>query len=360
MDHLFIIIKKLSHNFRRVGQKEVMNFTHQLSTLLNAGLELDRSLEILVELNNNPKFKNILANVRKNVHSGSSFADAVGRHPRIFSRLYVNMVNAGEAGGVLELTMLRLAGFLESAQELKDYIISSLIYPFILLVVGGGAVGILMTYVIPRFSRIFYTAGYAIPLPAQILMALSEFINEYWWLIISLLVISVIVTRSYKNTKMGTVVWDTYKLHLPVLGNLIRKLEMARFARTLGTLLKNGVPVLQALSIVKDIIQNQIIAESLEKVIYAVRRGAGISSPLREGAIFPPFAIHMITVGEETGKLEDMLLKVADTYDSEVKSSIRRLISMFEPFLVVIMGLIVGFIVLSMLMAIFSIHDLPI
>ncbi|MBI3582654.1 MAG: type II secretion system inner membrane protein GspF [Nitrospinae bacterium] len=344
--------------FTGVSRKELMSFTQQLATLSNSGLPLDRSLSILTELQEGKRFKSILDNVQKNVHSGSTFADALSKHPRVFSKLYVSMVKAGEEGGVLEAILLRLAQFLESSEQLKDNIRSALVYPTLLTIIGGGAVTILLTFVIPKFAKIFSDMGQAMPISTQILLNVSFFVTNYWWLIILGFVFIGIFIRGYLNTEEGKFKWDSAKLKMPLIGSLQRKIEVSRFARTLGTLVRSGVPILQSLFITKDTITNSVVAKAMEGIHKRIKEGGGISDPLRESMVFPQLAIHMIKVGEETGKLEDMLIKVADTFDTEVQSSVKSLISLLEPMMILLMGLIVGFIVISMLMAIFSINDI--
>ncbi|MEK6590532.1 MAG: type II secretion system inner membrane protein GspF [Nitrospinota bacterium] len=345
--------------FTGASRKDLMLFTQQLATLCNSGLPLDKSLSILVELTEKKRFKSILDNIQKNVHSGSTFADALSKHPGVFSKLYVSMVKAGEEGGVLEVILLRLASFLESSEQLRDSIRSALIYPTLLTLIGGGAVAILLTFVIPKFAKIFSDIGQTMPLSTQILLTISSFMTNYWWLIILGFMFIGIFIRGYLNTETGKFKWDSLKLKMPLIGTLQRKVEVSRFARTLGTLIRSGVPILQSLFITKDTLTNVVVSNAMEGIHKRIKEGGGISDPLMESGVFPPMAIHMIKVGEETGKLEDMLIKVADTFDNEVQSSVKSLISLLEPMMILFMGLIVGFIVISMLMAIFSINDIP-
>lgn len=345
--------------FRKVSQKDVMTFTQQLSTLVGAGLPLDRSLYILTELTENQQFKAIIESVYKSVRGGSSFADALGKHPRCFSKLYVNMVRAGEAGGVLELILARLAEFLETSQELKEYITSAMVYPLLLILVGGSAIAILLTFVIPKFAAIFSDMGQSLPLPTKVLLTISEGIRDYWWVILLGFLLIYWGFKTYINTPEGRLKWDGLKLKIGVVRTLVQKVEVARFTRTMGTLLKSGVPILTAITIVKEIIGNQVIASSLNGVYEGVKEGEGMARPLKRYYFFPPLSIHMITVGEETGKLDEMLLKVADIYDRDLRNAIKRFVSLLEPMMILIMGVVVGFIVISMLMAIFSVNEMP-
>jgi len=344
---------------RAPSTQDVLAFTQQLATLLEAGMELDRSLAILLDLTDNQRFRSILRSILADIQAGSSFADSLAKHPRLFSRLYVNMVKAGEASGVLEVILLRLAGFLERSKAVRDEITSAMIYPLLLLLVGGGAIVVMMNFVIPRFAQIFADAKQLMPLPTRILLAISTFTTDYWWIVLAVIVVAWIALRAYLQAERGKVRWDEFKLQLPLLGSLVREIEVSRFARTFGTLLQSGVPVLAAVAIVKETVTNRVIAGAMVRLQEGVKRGEGISGPLRATGAFPSFSIHMAKVGEETGKLEEMLIRVADTYDERVRRTVKRLTSLLEPVLILSLGAIVGFIVLSMLLAIFSINELP-
>jgi len=344
---------------RAPSTQDVLAFTQQLATLLEAGMELDRSLAILLDLTDNQRFRSILRSILADIQAGSSFADSLAKHPRLFSRLYVNMVKAGEASGVMEVILLRLAGFLERSKAVRDEITSAMIYPLLLLLVGGGAIVVMMNFVIPRFAQIFTDAKQLMPLPTRILLAISAFTTDYWWIVLAVIVVAWIALRAYLQMEQGKVRWDEFKLQLPLLGSLVREIEVSRFARTFGTLLQSGVPVLAAVAIVKETVTNRVIAGAMVRLQDGVKRGEGISGPLRATGAFPSFSIHMAKVGEETGKLEEMLIRVADTYDERVRRTVKRLTSLLEPVLILSLGAIVGFIVLSMLLAIFSINELP-
>jgi general secretion pathway protein F len=344
---------------RGPSAQDVLAFTQQLATLLEAGMELDRSLAILLDLTDNQRFRSVLRGILADIQGGSSFADSLAKHPRLFSRLYVNMVKAGEAGGVLEGILSRLAGFLERSKAVRDEVTSAMIYPLLLLLVGGGAVVVMMNVVIPRFAQIFADTPQLMPAPTRLLLAISTFTTAYWWVFVGALLVGWIALRAYVRTEQGRIAWDEWKLRLPLLGGLIREIEVSRFARTFGTLLHSGVPVLAAVSIVRETITNRVIAGAMSRLQEGVKRGEGISGPLRAAGAFPSFSIHMAKVGEETGRLEEMLIKVADTYDERVRRTVKRLTSLLEPVLILSLGAIVGFIVLSMLLAIFSINELP-
>jgi type II secretion system protein F len=345
--------------FHGVSSKDVMAFTQDLATLLEAGLPVDRALSLLIESSENERFKMVASDILKTVQGGGYLSDALTKHPKAFTSFYVSMVRAGEAGGVLEAVLSRLGEFLESAQELKDYIKSAMVYPIFLVGVGGMSIIILLTFVIPKFSIIFSDMGQAIPLSTQLLLGVSELLQSYWWAILILLGAGYFFIRKYINTPAGRLKFDRKKMKFPVVGGLIKKIEVARFARTLGTLTKSGVPILQALTLVKDIMGNKVIAGSMENVYARVKEGDRLSKPLKDTGIFPPLAIQMITVGEETGRLDRMLLRVAESYEKMVRNTVKRLISLLEPAMILFMGLVVGFVVVSMLMAVFSMNEMP-
>lgn len=353
------VLKRISFIFERISTKDVMIFTQDLSSLLDAGLAVDRALSILIDVTENDRLKEVIKDVLKTVQGGSDLSDALARHSKVFSTLYVNMVRAGEAGGVLEAVLARLGAFLETSQDLKEYVKSAMVYPLFLVFVGGISIIILLTFVIPKFSIIFSDMGEAIPLPTQFLLGLSEVLRGYWWVVLGGLAGLYFLFRQYVRTAAGRLKLDKYKLNFPVSGDLVRKVEVARFTRTLGTLVRSGVPILQALNLVKEIIGNEVIASSMGRVYDRVKEGGRLSRPLAETGIFPPLAVEMVTVGEETGKLDEMLLRVADNYDKAVRNTIKRLISLLEPAMILAMGLVVGFIVVSMLMAIFSVNEIP-
>jgi type II secretion system protein F len=345
--------------FKRISGKDVMLFTQDLATLLEAGLPVDRALSILTEVTEKDKFREVIQDILKTVQGGSYLSDALSKYPRIFSKFYVNMVRAGEVGGVLEPVLVRLGMFLETSQDLKDYIISAMVYPIFLVFVGGASIIVLLTFVIPKFSLIFSDLGAAIPMSTQLLLGLSNLTRSYWWIVIAGILLLYYSFWKYSRTPEGKLNIDKQKIRLPIFGQLIMKVEVARFSRTLGTLIKSGVPILQALDLVKDIIGNRVIAASMDDIREKVQKGDRLSKPLSSSGHFPSLAIQMITVGEETGRLDEMLLKVAENYEKIVRSMIKRFIGLLEPAMILIMGLLVGFIVISMLMAIFSIKEIP-
>ncbi len=353
------IMEAASSVLVRISGKDVMLFTQDLATLLEAGLPVDRSLAILTEVTEKDKFKEIIRDILRTVQGGSYLSDALGKYPRVFSRFYVNMIRAGEAGGVLEPVLFRLGMFLETSQDLKEYIVSAMVYPLFLVLVGGVSITILLTFVIPKFSIIFSDLGAGIPMSTQVLLNFSHFIRYYWWAILGVIGLIFYSYRKYCRTPEGRFKIDKIKIRMPVVGELVKKIETARFSRTLGTLIRSGVPILQSLTLVKDIIGNQVVASRMDEIREKVQKGDRLSKPLASTGFFPSLAIQMITVGEETGKLDEMLLKVAENYEKVVRAMVKRFISFLEPAMILVMGLLVGFIVISMLMAIFSINEIP-
>jgi len=342
-----------------VKEKDVMTFTYQLSVLLDAGFPLERSLSILYELTDKKAFREIIKEILSQIRGGKSFSEALSKFRSVFPIFYVNMIKAGEAGGFLEDTIARMAVYLENTQALKEEIRSAVIYPSILSVVGGAAIVVLLTFVVPRFTSIFSDMGEALPLPTVILLSISNGLIHYWWIILLVLSFCLLSIRRYLGTESGRRAWDRVRFRLPLFGRLFKEAAVSRFARTLGTLLQSGVPLLNALQIVKGTLGSESIAEVIQTVREEVRKGRGISEPLKRSNIFPPMAVHMVKVGEETGRLDEMLSKIAERFDLEVRTSVKRMLSLLEPAMILFMGLIVGFIVIAMLLAIFSINELP-
>src|SRR6059036_2890363 len=344
----------------RIGQRDVLMFTQQLATLFEATLPLDRSLAILEELAPNARVKAIVADLLVGVRGGSSLSEALSKHhPRPFSRLYINMIRAGERGGVLEIALRRLAEFLEARAAFADAVKTALAYPLVLSAVGIGAIIFLMTFVIPRFATIFADLGQTIPLPTQILLWVSAGFQAYWWVGVIVILAGVLAWRVWTASPQGRVRWDQTVLGLPLIGPLAMKIETARFARTLGTMLKSGVPVMSALAVVGDTMTNQSIGQAVARLSDGVKRGGTIAAGMQEQAPFPVLAIHMVRVGEETGRLEDMLIKVAETFETDVGTDLKRVLRLLEPVIIFGMGVLVAFIVVAMMLAIFSINEIP-
>jgi general secretion pathway protein F len=343
----------------RVSQQQLLHFTQEISTLLAAGLPLDRSLSVLSNLVEGEGFKKIVRLVLEGVRAGKSLSATMAEHPEVFPRIYVNMIRAGEAGGVVESVLRYLADYLERSLELREEIKSALIYPFVVMGVAGFSLIMLFVFVIPRFTLLFKDVEHALPWLTRMVIGFSVFVSSYGWIGILLVVAAVAGWTFYVRNPEGRFQWDRLRLRFWVLGDLLRKLEVARFSRTLAALLRGGVPLLEALGTVQGIVGNRLLARAVGQVQSRVREGKGMVGPLSESGVFPPLALHMIAVGEETGRLESMLTSVADHYDLEVKRATKRLTSLLEPALIIGMGLLIGVVVLSMLMAILSIYDLP-
>jgi len=344
----------------RVRQRDLMAMTQMLATLFEAGLPLDRALGILEELAPSPRIRTIVSDLLRSVRGGSSLSEAMTKHhPRPFSRLYINMVRSGEKGGVLEVSLRRLAEFLEARAAFNEAVVSALAYPAVILTVGAGAIIFLMTFVIPRFAIIFKDLGQAIPLPTQILLEVSGAVVSYWWIGVLVALAAVLGWRMWTSSAEGRLAWDQTLLRLPLIGGLTLRVETARFARTLGTMLKSGVPVLGAMAVVGDMMSNQAIGGAVSRLADVVKRGGTIASGMKEHTAFPALAVHMVRVGEETGRLEEMLLKTADTFETDVRTEMKRVLGMLEPIIILSMGVIVAFIVVAMLLAIFSINEMP-
>jgi len=344
----------------RVRQRDLLALTQQLATLFEAGLPLDRALSILQELTDGPRIKAIVTDLLHSVRGGSSFSEALAKHhPRPFSRLYINMVRAGEKGGVLEVSLRRLAEFLEARAAFNEAVISALAYPLVITTVGAGAIVFLMTFVIPRFATIFHDLGQAIPLPTQILLNVSAALQSYWWVGAIAALAAVLAWRVWTANPEGRLAWDQTLLRLPLVGRLTMKVETARFARTLGTMLKSGVPVLGAMAVVGDMMSNQAVGAAVSRLADGVKRGGTIATGMQQHGTFPALAVHMVRVGEETGRLEEMLLKTADTFETDVRVELKRVLGLLEPAIILGMGVLVAFIVVAMLLAIFSINEVP-
>lgn len=344
---------------RKVSQQQLLHFTQELSTLLGAALPLDRSLSVLANLVEGEEFKNAVRRLLEGVRAGKSLAACMAEHPEVFPRLYVNMVRAGESGGILEGVLRHLTEYLERALQLKEDLKSALTYPMLLGAVAGLSLIVLFLYVIPKFAVIFKDVNQALPWMTRLLIDFSYGLSRYGWIALLLILVGATGGLFYIRNPEGRLQWDKWRLSLWGLGDLLRKLEVARFARTLAALLRGGVPLLEALGTVQGVVGNSQVARAIAQLQSRVREGKGMARPLAESGVFPDLALHMITVGEETGKLEGMLVNVADHYDREVKRATQRLTSLLEPALILGMGLVIGVVVISMLMAIFSINDLP-
>ncbi len=344
--------------FDRVTAKDLLDFTRELGNLLDAGLPIDRSLYVLSEHAEKKAMRAIIRDVYVDIQKGNTLSFAMGKH-RIFPRVYINMIKAGESGGILDTVIKRLVAFLETMITFREEVISALIYPLLLTTVGGLAVAVLMIYVIPRFAKIFADMGQSLPLPTLILINGSNVFASYWWAGALVLIVSGMALRGYAKTAEGRNTLDTIKLRIPVLKKLIMKMIIARFSRTFGTLLQSGVPIIEAIRVSREVIDNDVVSGRLAVLEEGVSKGKGMSAPLRESGVFPPIVAQMVSVGEEAGRLEETFLLIAERFETETKSYIKRFVSLFEPALILLMGTVVGFIVISMLIGIFSISDIP-
>jgi general secretion pathway protein F len=344
--------------FGRVRRRDILHFTESLTTLVGAGLPLDRSLVVTAELTSNPMLAGVIRNVLGEIKGGKSLAEALALYPKHFSPLYVNMIRAGEAGGVLDVILERLTEFERSADELRSYLVSSLVYPVLLTLVGLGSLGILFFFVIPRFGSIFEDVGAGVPPSAALLLAVAEAARAYWWVLPAAIVAVVAGFRAWLRTDRGRHQWDRFALRVPMFGPTVLKVEVATFARTLGTLLHSSVPLIQAVRIVQGVVGNSAVRDAISRVADGAKRGEGVSGPMTASGVFPPLANHLVAVGEESGRLDSMLLQLADAYDRDVRSSVKALTSVLEPAIILVMGVVIGTVVLSMLTAIFSINEI--
>ena len=343
---------------RGMNTREIGEFTQQVSTLLGAGLPLDRSLQVLLELSENERISRTVADIRDRVREGNSLSDALEAQHGTFSRLYINMVRAGEIGGTLDQTLDRLTDYLDRSKELKDSVISAMIYPALLIFLAAGSLILLLVYVIPQFAPIFEELGGDLPLITKLVLAVGGVLQNFWWGLIAIAVIVVIWFKRMLDDPRKRLQWDTRVLATRWVGDLVAKLETARLARTLGTLLINGVPLLSALSIARNVLGNTMLRQDVQDAARGVKTGGGLARNLAKGGRFPRLALQMISVGEETGQLDGMLLKVSDTYDRDVRNTIDRLLSVFTPVVTLLLAVMIGTIVLSVLLAILSINEL--
>ena len=347
---------------KTIRQQDIAIITRELATLLRAGLTLDRSFEILINLAENPRIAELLAKIRNDVRGGSALSKALEAQRGVFSRFYINLIRAGEAGGNLPGVMMRLAEYMERAKALRDNITASLTYPAFLAVISVIAVAILLGAVVPRFKPIFASAGAgkAIPLITQVVLFLGDAVRNYGWLM--LVVVAFIAWLAQRRLRDPEVRYrfDRWIVTAPVIGNLFSRVEMARFSRTLGTLLSNGVTLVGALNIVRETMNNAWLAEAIGNVARELKEGRGLGRPMMETGRFPMLAVHMIMVGEETGRLDDMLMQVAETYDNEVEVTIRKVLALIQPVMIVIMAGIIAFIIIAILSAMLSVFDIPI
>lgn len=343
----------------RISHRQLSLFTRELRTLLEAGLPLDRALSVLVELTaSEPEFNQMVAKILEKIKGGAQLSDALDAQGSVFDRFYLNLIRAGEAGGALEVVLERLSKYLENSKELRDTVTTAMIYPAILVVMAVGSLLLLLTFVVPQFTEMFDSAGKELPIPTQIVVGTADAIREFWWVAVPVFLIGASWVKYQRSDPVRRLIWDRWMLKLPLFGDLVVKFQVASFSRTLATLLTNGVPLLAALSIVKDTLDNRLIAQKLELAVTSLKEGGGLTGPLMEAQIFPSLAMQMIKLGEESAQLPEMLDRVATTYDKEIKISIQRLLALMEPVLIVGLGIMIGGIIISILMAILSVNDL--
>lgn len=340
--------------FKGVSTAELSLTTRQFSTLVSAGLPLEASLIALSEQAEDAKLGQVLTEVRDKISEGSSLTNALKEHPNVFSDLYVNIVKAGEVSGTLDIVLLRLADFMEKQQALRSRVRSALVYPLFMFIIGSGVLFFMMTYVIPKISKIFEDSEKALPFITVLLIGFSNFLSQNLGVLFLVLAGLLFIAYRFSKTARGRKFFDRLTLRLPIFGRISRMVIISRFTRTLGTLLASGIPLLDALHVGEAVMGNTVYAEALERVRERVREGTSFAGPLRESGVFPPLITRMITVGEQTGDLEEMLMKIADTYDLQVETSVSTLTSLLEPVMILIMGVVVGFIVFAILLPIFD------
>ena len=347
------------HLFRKVGLRELSVMTRQLATLLGAGLPLVPSLSALVAQIRHPALRTTLARIREEVNEGNSLTQSMSHFPEVFPPFYINMVRAGEASGTVNLVLDRLADFNESQQALRMKIRSALAYPIFMFFIGSGVLFFLVTFVVPNITNIFREMHQTLPGVTVFLIVVSGFLKAFWWIIGLVLVAAIFGFRyAVRKTERGHYLWDVFKLNAPLFGDLNRKLAVARFSRTLGTLLQSGVPLLAALEIARNVVNNVVIAAEIRRSAKDVEEGQSLSAPLSRSGFFPPIAVEMIAVGEQSGNMEAMLFRIAQAYETEVEANILLLTSLLEPAMILAMGVVVGFVVISVLLPIFEMNQL--
>jgi len=348
--------KKITFSFGKKGirTRDIVIFTRQFATMINSGLPLVQSLDILARQTENPSLADVTKQVVFDVESGHTLADAFSKHPRAFTELYVNMVAAGEAGGILDTILIRLATFLEKSDALIRKVKGAMVYPGVIMSVAAIAVAVLLIFVIPTFQKMFASVGMELPLPTRIVIGMSDFLINYWWMLILIVIGLVFAIRRYYATSDGRLRIDQMLLNSPVLGDLLRKSAVSRFTRTLGTLISSGVSILDGLEITAKTAGNRVIHDAVMESRNSIAGGETIAGPLERSKVFPPMVISMIAVGEQTGGLDEMLSKIADFYDEEVDVAVSALLSLMEPMMIVILGVIVGGMVVAMYLPIFD------
>ena len=344
--------------FNRITPDDIHALTRQLATLLNAGIPLVGALDALMEQTTSPPLKKIIAQIKESVNEGNSLTVSLTRHPKLFSNIYINMVRAGEASGSLDVVLDRLAEFGEHQQALKGRFQAALVYPVFMAIIGTGVLFFLLSFVVPNLTRIFTEMKQVLPLPTTILIWFSDFMRSYWWAILVVIVAIIIGIREFIKSPKGRHIWDTLKLHLPVIGQINRKIALSRFGRTLGSLLQSGVPLITSLQIVRNIVNNVLIGAVIDEAMEDIQAGKSLNLALSKSIWFPPVFRQMVSVGEQSGDLEGMLHKVADAYEREVETRITGMTALIEPIMILFMAAIVGFIVISILLPIFEMNQM--
>ncbi len=351
-----INLRKLGRG--RVTTDDIAIMTRQLATLLGAGVALVEALAAMVDQVEKEQLKRIVSDVKQRVNEGKSLGDSLQTHSKIFGNLYVNMIRAGEHSGALDSVLLRLAEFTEGQARLRQKIVGTMIYPFIMMFIGGGVLIMLMTVVVPKVTKIFDDMKVNLPWTTQVLIFSSKALQNYWFVLVPALIGAIVAFVFWVGSESGKPIWDRFVLKVPVFGPLVRMLAVARFSRTLATLLKSGVPLLTAMDIVKNVITNTVMSEVVDKARDSIREGESIANPLKRSGQFPPLVYHMVSIGERSGQLEDMLLNVADSYESQVNVRIGALTSLLEPMMIVLMGAVIAFVAFSILMPILQMNSM--
>ena len=344
--------------FKRVRPAEISVMTRQLAILLAAGVPLVGALEALLTQQTNPLLKKNLAQIKESVNEGNSLAFSLARHSKLFSNVYINMVRAGEASGSLDVVLERLADYGENQETLRGRFKAALAYPIFMSLVGSLVLFFLITFIVPNITQVFSEMKHTLPLPTLMLISLSGFLKLFWWAVILVGIGTFISLRQFVKTPKGRPIWDRIKLRFPIFGGINQKIALARFARTLGTLLESGVPLLTALDIVKNIVNNVLIEQDIDKASEDVESGKSLAMPLSQSPWFPAIAVQMISVGEQSGELEAMLQKIADSYEKDVESQIMAMTSMLEPVMILVMAVFVGFVVVAILLPIFEMNQM--
>ena len=333
-----------------VSSQEVSIFARQFATMIGSGVPLVRCLTILQSQAENPYFKKVINQIRTDVEGGATFSKALEKHPKVFNNLFCSLVKAGEIGGILDTILERLADYLESSEALKAKIKGAMTYPIVVFAIAGLVVVALVMFVLPQFKEIFLGMNIELPWATQFLLSLSDFMVGWWFVVIPGIILIPLLIWKFFQTKTGSRIWDTNILRVPNLGMMMRKVAVAKFTRTLGTLISSGVPILQALEVTSQTAGNCVIAEAVDKTRISIREGESIAEPLKSSGVFPPMVVQMIAVGEETGELDKMLTKIADFYDTEVDTAVKGLTSVIEPLVIVVLGIVIGGIVMAVFM----------